>query len=117
MASPLSQGRIVWATIPDPRGGNPKTRPAVVLTATADIAPTGDVQVAAITTMIGQSPFSETVPLPSEPAGHPQTRLKKPSEVVCTWLSSVPVAGVQDSGGFVPQAELAEILLKAGRLH
>ena len=77
MSSPYSQGRIVWATVPDPRGSNPKSRPVVILTATADIDPTGEVQAAAITTMIGQAPFSETVELPSAAAGHPQTKLKK----------------------------------------
>lgn len=77
---PLSQGRIVWVTILDSHGGNAKSRPAVILTATGDIDATGDVQVAAITTLIGQAPFSETVELPSAAAGHPQTKLKKPCE-------------------------------------
>jgi mRNA-degrading endonuclease toxin of MazEF toxin-antitoxin module len=84
MSSPLAQGRIVWVTVPDPRGGNPKARPGVIVTPTAQISTTGTVTVAAITTLIGQTPFAETVEVPSDPAGHPQTRLKKPSEVVCT---------------------------------
>jgi mRNA-degrading endonuclease toxin of MazEF toxin-antitoxin module len=113
---PLAQGRIVWATIPDPRGGNEKTRPAVTLTATADIDPAGEVQVAAITTFIGQAPFAETVELPSDPAGHPETKLKKPCEVVCSWVASVPVAKIKDGGGSVPPDVLAEILAKVHRL-
>lgn len=117
MSSPLSQGRIVWATVPDPRGGNPKSRPVVVLTATADIDPAGDVQVAAVTTMIGQAPFSETVELPFAAGGHPQTKLKKQCEVVCSWVLSVPVASLTDSGGFVPSDLLAEILAKVQRLN
>jgi hypothetical protein len=55
MSSPFRQGRIVWATVPDPRGGNPKTRPVVTLTATAEIPSAGEVQVAAITTMNDRS--------------------------------------------------------------
>ena len=113
---PLSQGQIVWATIADSHGGNPKTRPAVIVTPTAEITDTGDVQVAAITTLIAQAPFSETVELPSDPAGHPTTKLKKPCEVVCSWVVSVPVAQVRDSGGSVPPAALAEILVKVARL-
>lgn len=116
MSSPLSQGRIVWVTVPDPRGGNAKSRPAVILTLTADIDPTGEVQLAAVTTLIGQSPFSETVELPSDTTGHPQTKLKKPCEVVCSWVVSVPVADLRDSGGFVPSDLLAEILAKVERL-
>ena len=116
MSSPFSQGQIVWVTIPDPRGGNPKSRPAVIVTATADIDPSGEVQVAAITTLIGQTPFSETVELPSVASGHPQTKLKKPCEVVCSWVVSTPVAGLSDSGGFVPSDLLAEILAKVQRL-
>ena len=115
MSSPLSQGRIVWVTVPDPRGGNAKSRPAVILTLTADIDPTGEVQLAAVT-LIGQSPFSETVELPSDTTGHPQTKLKKPCEVVCSWVVSVPVADLRDSGGFVPSDLLAEILAKVERL-
>jgi mRNA-degrading endonuclease toxin of MazEF toxin-antitoxin module len=116
MSSPLSQGRIVWATVPDPRGGNEKARPAVILTPTADINSAGDVQVAAITTLVGQAPFSETVELPSDPTGHPVTNLKKPCEVVCSWVVSVPVAKVKDGGGSVPPELLAEILAKVQRL-
>lgn len=106
----------MWATIPDPRGGNEKARPAVVVTATADIDATGDVQLAAITTLSGQAPFSETVELPFAPSGHPQTKLKKPCEVVCSWIVSVPVANVRDSGGTVPPELLVEILAKVQRL-
>lgn len=116
MSSPLRQGAIVWVTISDPRGGNPKARPAVLLTATADIDPSGEVQVAAITTLIGQAPFSETVELPSVAAGHPQTKLKKPCEVVCSWVVSTPTGSVSDSGGSVPPNLLAEILAKVQRL-
>jgi mRNA-degrading endonuclease toxin of MazEF toxin-antitoxin module len=116
MSSPLRQGAIVWATVPDPRGGNPKSRPAVVLTATADIDPAGAVQVAAVTTLTGQAPFSETVELPAAAGGHPQTKLKRPCEVVCSWVVSVPVADATDSGGAVPPDLLAEILAKVQRL-
>jgi hypothetical protein len=33
MSSP-SHGRVVWVTIPDPQGRNPKRRPAIILTPT-----------------------------------------------------------------------------------
>lgn len=113
----FSQGRIVWATITDSHGGNEKQRPAVIVTATHEIDPAGEVQVAAITTLIGQAPFSETVELPHAPTGHPETKLKKPCEVVCSWVVSVPFAKLADSGGFVPPEVLAEIVAKVQRLN
>jgi mRNA-degrading endonuclease toxin of MazEF toxin-antitoxin module len=113
---PPGQGSIVWVTITDPRGGNPKSRPAVVVTPTAAIEAGCDVQLAAITTLIGQAPFSETVELPHAAGGHPRTMLKKPCEVVCSWVVSAPLADVSDSGGSVPPDVLIEILAKVQRL-
>jgi hypothetical protein len=39
---PIAQGRIVWVTIPDPQGGNAKSRPAVVVTSTHEIDSAGE---------------------------------------------------------------------------
>ncbi len=116
MPSSFAQGRIVWVTIADPRGGNAKARPAVILSATNSIVAGGLVEIAAITTLIGEAPFSETVELPFLSSGHSDTKLKKPCEVVCTWVKSVPVSDIKDSGGFVPADVLAEILAKVKRL-
>src|SRR5262245_9490809 len=115
MSSPLSQGRIVWVTVPDPRGGNAKQRPAVIVSDGIDAD--GKVLVAAITTQLGQSRFNETVELPSLPTGHPETKLKRPSEVVCSWVLRVAVADVRDTGGFLPADILAEVLVKIERLN
>jgi hypothetical protein len=60
MSSFLTQGGIVWATIPDPRGGNEKSRPAVIVTATNKIDPAGKIEIAAVTTLTAQAPFAET---------------------------------------------------------
>ena len=116
MPASLTQGCIVWATIPDSRGGNAKTRPAVVVTPTAMIDPNREVKIAAITTLLGEAPFSDTVEIPSNPQGHPQTLLKKRSEVVCTWVISVPVANLRMTGGVVPDDSLFEIVKKVKRL-
>lgn len=102
----------MWATIPDSHGGNAKSRPAIIVTPTKDIDPDGEIQLAAITTLTGDAPFSETVELPFDPCGHPQTKLKKPCEVVCTWICAMPAASIRDSGGFAPSDVLLEILAK-----
>ncbi|HET6574778.1 MAG TPA: type II toxin-antitoxin system PemK/MazF family toxin [Fimbriiglobus sp.] len=116
MSSPLTQGRIVRVTIRDSQGGNAKTRPAVVVTATAEIAAADVVVVAAITSDLGRARSSETVELPWHPDRHPQTRLRKPSEVVCSWVAAVPVAALNDTGGFVPDDLLPELLAEVERL-
>ena len=72
MSSPLQQGRIVWVELLDPQGRNPKRRPAVVLTPTAEIHADGDVIVAALSSQIDQSPPDVSVEVPWHRDGHPR---------------------------------------------
>lgn len=95
MSSPLSQGRIVWVELLDPQGHNPKRRPAVILTPTAEIRTDGEVVVAALSSQIDQSPPEVSVPVPWQPNGHPRTKLNRRNVVVCTWLVALPVASIQ----------------------
>ena len=117
MAAPLVQGRLVWVTVPDPQGRNPKRRPAVVLTATADIAPDGELTVAAVTTRTGVAPADAVVPLPWHRDGHPRTRLRQPCEVVCNWVLTVPMAAVEGTAGLVPGDRLAQVLARVAALR
>ncbi|MDY3552718.1 type II toxin-antitoxin system PemK/MazF family toxin [Gemmata sp. JC717] len=84
MSSPLQQGRIVWVELLDPQGRNPKRRPAVVLTPTAEIEPGGEIVVAALSTQLDQSPADVSVELPWHRDGHPRTKLNRRAVVVCT---------------------------------
>lgn len=115
MAATIAQGEIVWAEMPDSRGGNRKRRPAVVVSAGIDAA--GDVHVAAITTLIGEAPFSEAVELPHNPRGHDTTGLKRACEVVCSWVVRIPAGNAERTGGSVPVDELNEILAKVKSLN
>lgn len=112
MPSPLQQGRIVWVELLDPQGRNPKRRPAVVLTPTAEIRSDAEVVVAALSSQIDQSPPDVSVPVPWHRDGHPRTKLNRRNVVVCTWLVALPVASIQpdDIGGIVPFAEMARVL-------
>ena len=112
MSSPLQQGRIVWVELLDPQGRNPKRRPAVVLTPTAEIRTDGDVVVAALSSQIDQSPPDVSVPVPWHRDGHPRTKLNRRNVVVCSWLAVLPVAAIapDDLGGTVPFAEMARVL-------
>lgn len=112
MSASIQQGRIVWAEVLDPQGRNPKRRPAVVLTPTAEIRAEGDVVVAALSTQTELSPPGVSVELPWHRDGHPRTKLNRRNVVVCTWLVTLPVASIQpdDTGGLVPFAEMARVL-------
>jgi len=111
----LVPGRIVWATLTDTQGGNEKRRPAVIVAAPSDIDPLRIAIVAGVTTDMGRARFEETVELPHHAAGHAETKLKKPCEVVCSWVISVPATSLTDSGGCVSSDILASILAKVER--
>jgi hypothetical protein len=110
--SDLRYGRIVRVELFDPQGRNPKVRPAVILTPTADITPDGEIQVAAITGETTAAPAEDCVPLPWHRSGHPTTKLTKPSVVVVTWLARVRVSAVERIAGAVPTPQLIEITRK-----
>lgn len=116
MPGAISQGTIVWVAVPDLQGGNAKRRPAVVVSSDGESAVDGFIRVAAITTLTGRAPFAETVVIPHAPNGHPIARLKRASEVVCSWVLKVAIEEVEDSGGRVSRDELNEILAKVERL-
>lgn len=112
MSSPLQQGRIVWVELLDPQGRNPKRRPAVVLTPTAEIVAGGEVVVAALSSQIDQSPPEASVELPWHRDGHPRTKLNRRNVVVCSWIVTVTAASIlpEDLGGTVPFAQMARVL-------
>ena len=112
MSVSLQQGRIVWVELLDPQGRNPKRRPAVILTPTAEIRADGEVVVAALSSQTDQSPPEVSVPLPWHRDGHPRTKLDRRNVVVCTWLVTVAVASIPPDaiGGTVPFPEMARVL-------
>src|SRR5271168_844906 len=95
-------GRIVWAEITDPQGRNPKCRPAVIVTGTAEIDPEGEVWVVAISTQIDAAPAEDQVALPWHAQRHPKTGLNERCAAVCTWMRRIRVADIQGFAGVVP---------------
>jgi mRNA-degrading endonuclease toxin of MazEF toxin-antitoxin module len=112
VSSSIQQGRIIWVELLDPQGRNPKRRPAVILTPTAEIRSDGEVVVAALSSQIDQSPADVSVEVPWHHNSHPRTKLNKRNVVVCSWLATLPVASIQpnDIGGVVPFAQMARVL-------
>ncbi len=111
-----SRGRIVWVEIPDPRGENPKKRPAVILTPDHEITPEGEILLAAVTSQVDSVSGETAVTLPWHREGKTRTGLRSPSVVVCKWLVTIKVADVREYGGTVPGKELREILEKVATL-
>ena len=107
----LIQGRIVWATLPDPQGRNPKDRPLIILSHNADqLGDNDEVKVIGISTHQGEAPWNVQVPLPWSPAGNSVTRLREPCSAVCTWTANIKKGTIRKVSGSVPPATLQTIL-------
>jgi mRNA-degrading endonuclease toxin of MazEF toxin-antitoxin module len=113
----LVRGRIVWVELLDPQGRNPKRRPAVVLTATEEIATSDLIAVVAVSTAVSESPREHCVELPWHRQHHPRTRLSERCVAVCNWVEAVPKEAVEITGGVVPGKPLLEILRKVAELR
>lgn len=104
-------GSVVWAELEDPNGFR-KVRPAVVVTATADIAAGQPVRVAAITTRLTSPLPDDHVLLPWQPEGKVRTGLRRKCAAVATWLAEISVGSVQKVVGILPPAAITELLTK-----
>ena len=105
----LRYGRLIWATVKDPRGFR-KERPAIVLTATADITADQPIVVMAVTTTFADPPPDHHVPLPwnADPR-RVGTKLRQRSAAVVTWLDTLYPDEVIDFKGDVPAAIMADL--------
>lgn len=114
----LCQGSIVWARVSDPRGGNEKERPIVIISSMHDIEHHNDVvAVAASTSSALQDPIPENcVSLPYHPQGNTRTKLRRPTVAVCNWLLVVPKSAILEVAGIVPPHVLATIIEKVNSL-
>ncbi len=111
MTVPLQFGQIVWAEVADANGIR-KPRPAVIVTPTERISPSGTLEVVAITSRLPQPLPEDHVLLPWHPRGHPRTGLKLKCAAVCTWLCRILASDIQSVAGIVPGPLLLTILSK-----
>jgi mRNA-degrading endonuclease toxin of MazEF toxin-antitoxin module len=98
------QGTLVWATMLDPQGGNPKCRPAVILN--DGHKPGEQLVVAAVTTTFANPPPTNMVELPCDSA----TKLKYRSAVVCDWLVVLDEADIVSIGGRISRPLMEKVL-------
>ena len=111
MTAPVRFGQIVWAEMADANGIR-KCRPAVILTPTDRITPSGPLDVAAITSQLPQPLPEDHVLLPWHAQGHPHTGLSRKCAAVCTWLARILPDDIQSVAGIVPGPLLLDIVSK-----
>src|SRR6266853_5336110 len=105
-------GDVIWAELTDANGFR-KVRPAVVISATADIAAGRPVCVVAVTTRLPQPLPLEYVLLPWDRQGKARSGLRRKCAAVVSWFSELPVGDVREIVGFLPAAVLQELLAKS----
>lgn len=108
----LQQGRIIWVTVCDPNGENPKERPAVIITATSEIELDKPIVAVAITGTLKDPLPPEYVELPWHRNKHPRTGLKKRCAAQCHWLIVIKQNDIKEYGGIVPESKMVEILAR-----
>jgi len=100
---------ILVSALLDPQGGNPKDRPAVIVTPTREIDSTSPLQVVAVTTLLPDPLPDDHVLLPWQLPRHPRTGLNRRCAAVVSWLARVEEARVIRTVGLVPGRQLREI--------
>lgn len=104
-------GSVIWAELEDAIGFR-KVRPAVVVTATADIAAGTPVRVVAITTRLPTPLPDDHVLLPWDRHGKARSGLRRRCAAVANWQAEIPVGEVQQVVGILPSAVIRELLSK-----
>lgn len=95
----IMSGDLVWETVVDPSGNNPKTRPLVVLNTWIDLG-TGKVNAACVAvTTRHPSSLDIAVPLAFDPSGRSKTRLRKQSWAICNWPIKIELSATAVAAG------------------
>jgi hypothetical protein len=117
----LVRGRIVWATVSDQKGVNPKRRPVVLLLGVPDTGEGEPLLGVGVTTTFSLPLPDDHVELPHSmnPASRPLTGLRERSAAVCSWLVQVERDAIEqgDVIGLVPPDLMEQILECVRRIH
>jgi mRNA-degrading endonuclease toxin of MazEF toxin-antitoxin module len=100
---------VIVSSLLDPRGRNPKDRPAVVVTPSEDINKEKFIYVVAISTSFPDPLPEDHVAIPWQRPRHPRTGLNERNAAVCHWVELVDRDQIDRVLGRVPNAELARI--------
>lgn len=112
----LRQGSVIQAKVHDPQGGNPKLRPLVVVTPTAEIVASAPLVAVAVTGTFSAPLAGDEVALPFHPGGLAKSGLRKPCVAKCSWLVTLQAEDVLEIRGFLANERIAAILQRIGKL-
>lgn len=115
MVPGLIQGRIVWATINDPQGRNPKRRRCVVISTPLAISSAPAIRIVGVTTDLTTSPIEHYVGLQWGPTA--RTFLTEESAALATWVYDMPRSALEVTKGIVGGAYLERILNLVDKLQ
>lgn len=94
----------------DPRGQNPKTRPAVILTKSTEIEASETLVVAAISSShIPEKLPEDLVELPFADGGKCKTGLTRKSVIACRWMAEIPKSRILRRLGGVPGDKMKQV--------
>ena len=105
-------GRVVWATILDSQGRNPKRRPLIILTPTESITADATVFVVGVSTKFDRDAPEAQTELPFDPRGASRSGLRERCWAVSTWVVEVAVSAIESYAGTIPGLVMAEIIRK-----
>jgi mRNA-degrading endonuclease toxin of MazEF toxin-antitoxin module len=106
----LSQGQVVEVEITDPRGQNKKRRPAVVVTATAELSDAKELVVVAISHKLEDPLPSDWILLPWSGKGGARSGLTQPCVAKCRWIRKVSPNDVLFVRGHLPDTVVRDIM-------
>lgn len=95
----LKQGSIVWASVQCRYTGEWKDRPAIIATATDEIADAAEIVAVAVSHSATEAskPWPEWyVPLPYHREGRVHTKLKKETVALCDWVFALRHDHIRD---------------------
>jgi PemK-like, MazF-like toxin of type II toxin-antitoxin system len=104
-------GSVVWAELKDDHGFR-KVRPAIVVTATADIVAGRSLRVVAITTRLSNPLPDDHILLPWDRQGKARSGLRRKCAAVTTWQAEIAAQDVQEVVGILPPAVMDVVLAK-----
>jgi mRNA-degrading endonuclease toxin of MazEF toxin-antitoxin module len=104
-------GSIVWAELQDANGIR-KVRPAVVVTATADICAGKPLRLVAITTRLPNPIPDDHVLLPWDRQGKARSGLRRRCAAVASWQAEIELVDVQQVVGILPPPVIGALLTK-----
>ena len=110
----VQQGSVIRAWVTDPRDGNPKPRPLVVVSTTSEISRTATFIAVAITGEFSEPLQADEVLLPWHPQGRCKSGLTKPCVAKCSWMRQLLLADVIEVKGHLRGKELDDVVTEVG---